>query len=166
MTARTDKEHVAALFDEYYESLSKIAFCYLKSVCDAQDVAEVVSRWTGIPVTRMLASERAKPEFESREHEKAWLIRVTVNKCKNRIKHSKYVAAGEPVYAVAPSPESGEILEAVMSLPEKYRAVIHMFYYMDMTAAEIARALKISETAVTTRLSRARKLLEPHMKGE
>ena len=156
MTARTDKEHVAALFDEYYESLSKIAFCYLKSVCDAQDVAEEV----------FLKYIEAKPEFESREHEKAWLIRVTVNKCKNRIKHSKYVAVGEPVYAVSPSPESGEILEAVMSLPEKYRAVIHMFYYMDMTAAEIARALKISETAVTTRLSRARKLLEPHMKGE
>ena len=67
MTARTDKEHVAALFDEYYESLSKIAFCYLKSVCDAQDVAEEV----------FLKYIEAKPEFESREHEKAWLIRVT-----------------------------------------------------------------------------------------
>ena len=149
MNSGADKEHIIKLFEKYYESLSKIAFCYLRSIHDAQDVAEEV----------FLKYIEACPEFESEEHEKAWLIRVAVNKCKDRLKRSKYIPP-EPEYFSAPSTESVEILDAVMSLPEKYRLAVHMFYYEDMSAAEIASVIGISETAVTTRLSRARRLLE------
>ncbi len=140
------------LFELYYESLSKIAFSYLKNICDAQDIAcEVFLKYI-----------EARPKFASPEHEKAWLIRVTINKCKNFLRHSKIVrnAPESQPFSSDPSPE---ILDLVLSLPEKYRAVIHMFYYEDMSVREISRVLGISESAVKKRLERARKMLEPFL---
>ena len=153
MSARTDRETVARLFETYYDSLSKIAFCYLKNIYDAQDIACDV----------FLKYIEAHPRFESSEHEKAWFIRVTINKCKDFSRHSKYIRA-EAICRISATDSGSEILDLVMALPEKYRAVIHMFYYEDMSARQIADVLKISVSAVTKRLERARKMLEPHLK--
>ncbi len=140
------------LFERYYDALSRVAFSYLRNVYDAQDVAGDV----------FLKYIEAKPRFQSAEHEKAWLIRVTINKCKNFLKHSKYVRS-ETVYRSPPPDESREILDLVMSLPEKYRIPVHMFYYEDLTAAQISGILKISVSAVKKRLERARKMLAPQL---
>ncbi len=141
------------LFETYYESLSKIAFSYLKNIFDAQDIACDV----------FLKYIETDPVFESEEHKKAWLIRVTINKCKNFLKHSKY-ARSEAVSQSSSSDSGTEILDLVMSLPEKYRIVIHMFYYEGMSVLQISKILRISVSAVTKRLERARKMLEPHLR--
>ncbi len=104
-----------------------------------------------------------KKEFEDEQHIRAWLIRVAVNKAKNmnrtfwrknKISLEEYMDTLE--FA---TPESGELFETVMHLPEKYRIVVHLFYYEDYTVREIAGILKLSESNVKVRLSRARMLL-------
>lgn len=87
---------------------------------DAEDVVQEV----------FLRAYEKTPEFESEEHEKAWLIRVTVNLCNSRLR-SPWRKHREPLLDSYPAaePEQLELLEHVLSLPPKYRAVIHLFYY-------------------------------------
>ncbi len=104
--------------------------------------------------------------FTDENHEKAWLIRVTLN-CSKVILRT-YSRRGEPSEDIGYSiPESdGEVYEAVMGLSEKYRVVIHLFYYEGYSVREVAALLKISENTVKSRLSRARKMLKTHIEQE
>lgn len=144
------KERACEICRSYYPSLTKLAFNYLKNMFDAQDIVQDV----------FIAYIKTAPTFESEEHERAWLLRVTINKCKNHLKHSKFTNAGEPVHYQQPETEHIEILSAVMSLPEKYRVPIHLYYYEDMSIAEIAGLLNEKATTVGTRLARARAMLK------
>ena len=112
------------------------------------------------------------PEFERPAHEKAWLLRVTVNGCKSRLRspwrrHRELDEAvsvsGQPGWDAALG-EKNAVMEAVMSLPEKYREVIHLFYYEDYSVAQIGRILKKNESTVRSLLYRARKMLKEYMK--
>ena len=104
--------------------------------------------------------------FNDETHEKAWLIRVTLN-C-SKVIFRTYCrfgeAAEEKVYYLPDS--GGEIYEAVMKLPEKYRVVIHLFYFEEYQIKEIASILKINENTVKSRLSRARKILKNNIEQE
>ena len=105
----------------------------------------------------------SKP-FEGDEHLRRWLLRVTVNVCKNTLKsrwRRRRVSLDEvgeiPVFD---RPEDGALYKAVLSLPEKYRVVLYLYYYEELTTVQIAQALGVKQSAVTTRLSRARGLLK------
>jgi RNA polymerase sigma-70 factor (ECF subfamily) len=111
--------------------------------------------------------------FESDEHEKAWLLRLAINKCKNHLKSGwvRHNAALDDNRAEAEAiPDEhffGEnpVLEAVLALPEKYRTPIHLYYYSGYTIKEIAAAIGKKEATVGTLLSRGRNLLKNSMIG-
>ncbi|MEE0547654.1 MAG: sigma-70 family RNA polymerase sigma factor [Peptococcaceae bacterium] len=108
--------------------------------------------------------------FDSEAHEKAWIIRVTINACKDLLKSffrkhtvslDAYVEQGGVVDAA-----HSEVLEAVLALPEKYRRVIYLHYYEGYPAADIAEILRINVNTVYTQLTRAKGLLRDELGGE
>lgn len=105
--------------------------------------------------------------FNSDEHCKAWLLRTAINLSKDLLKSFRYARTEELDETIpAESRDERELAEALEELPAKYRAVIHLHYYEGYSAAEIAKILGISTTAVTTRLSRAREKLKALMTAE
>jgi len=116
---------------------------------------------------------RHKKPFTDEEHKKAFLIRVAVNLCKDLQKSAWFRKRTGPVeeFSVSQSLSESNVDEAflreqILKLKPNYRAVIFLFYYEGYTAAETAKILKISETAVTTRLNRARNQLRTQLFNE
>ena len=108
-----------------------------------------------------------QPLFESLEHETAWLIRITVNLCKNRLR-SHWRKTTVPLLDDYPA-QSGEqqnLIETVLLLPAKYRTVIHLFYYEGYSTKEIAGITKQKESTVREQLTRARRMLKNFIEGE
>jgi len=104
---------------------------------------------------------QVKPKFESDEHEKAWLIRVVINKSRNYIKRS-WFAKNLPLtedISYMPEEQSG-VFAAVMGLDQKYRMPIHLFYYEGYSIQEIADILQTNSSTVKTWLSRGKQILK------
>lgn len=136
---------------KYGDSLMRVAYTYTRNMEDAQDmVQEAFLRY----ITKA-------PQFLTEAHEKAWLIRVTINICKNHLTsaYRKNYAQLDESVSVCDSYSSG-LYEAVGELPPKYRIVIHLFYYEGYSQKEIARIINLTESAVATRLQRGRSLLK------
>lgn len=149
-------EYIQYVLNRYAKNLIRIAFTYLKNMSDAEDVVQEV----------FISLMKRRDGFESEEYEKAWLIRVTVNHSKNRLKSAwnRFRAPLEEDITYLQEEES-EILTAVLELPSKYRTVIHLFYYEGYSIADIAKILKKSQGTVGTWLSRGRKLLKEKLDG-
>ena len=154
------RQSVQELFEKYQDNLYIIAFNVCKSVEDAKDVVQ----------DTFIQYYMAKKEFDNEQHIRAWLIRVAINKAKNvngtfwrknKMSLEDYMETLE-----FETPESEELFETVMQLPEKYRIVIHLFYYEEYTVHEIAGILKLSESNVKVRLSRGRSLLKEKLQEE
>ncbi len=143
-------DRVESALYKYGDSLMRVAYTYTQNMEDAQDMVQDV----------FLKYMAKSPHFESDEHEKAWLIRVTINLCKNHLTsaYKKTYAELTEDISVCDSYSSG-LYEAVCSLPQKYSFVIHLFYYEGYSQKEIAKIMKITESAVSTRLQRGRSLL-------
>ena len=144
------KDHLHSICEQYYDSLTKLAFSYLKNMFDAQDIVQEV----------FMSYIRTAPDFESDEHEHSWLLRVTINKCKDNLKSAWRKNTEKIIWYTPPPQENIELLSAVMSLPEKYRIPVHLFYYEDMSIEEIAALIREKPATVGTRLARARKILK------
>lgn len=153
------KEEFERVACENVQRLYAHAAVLLRSASDAEDAAEEA----------LYQLFKRKKPFESEEHCKAWLIRVTVNASLKILKRRKRFSDDpeelEKITRQFEYPEQSELFEAVSCLDNKYKTVILLYYYENMSAAEIARALKISVTAVTTRLDRARKQLKDKLEG-
>ena len=105
------------------------------------------------------------PDFKDADHEKAWLLRVTINISKNMLKASG--RKNLPIYEDIPYEQNNnEVLQCVMSLEEKYRTIIHLYYYEDYSIKEIASILSLPRATVGTRLSRGRNILKTMLKGD
>lgn len=108
--------------------------------------------------------------FSSEEHIKAWLIRVTINESKRLLKHnSKYSCESYEILqneVFSTDKESQELFGQVMELKEKYRTVLYLYYYEDLSTKEISQMLKIKEATVRTQLARARELLKLKIEEE
>ena len=151
-----EREEFLRLAGKYKDTVFRVALNVLGSPHDAEDVVQD---------TLLRLWKRSEP-FESDAHAKYWLIRVVLNLCKNmfRAPWRRHVPL-EDADAVAAfdSPEQGALYAEVMSLPEKYRTVLYLFYYEDYSVKEIAKLLGVSQSAVTTRLSRARQTLKSEL---
>lgn len=113
---------------------------------------------------------RYKDSIQSEEHLKAWLIRVTINQCRTLTGSvwNKRKVSLEDVAEVAevPPPEDhSDVYEAVKALPEKYRQVIHLFYYEELQISQIADLLGKNEATIKTQLARGRKILKEKLGG-
>ena len=108
-----------------------------------------------------------RPDFESPEHEVAWLIRVTVNLCRSRLR-SKWWKKTVPLLDSYPARSESEqqLMETILSLPAKYRIVLHLFYYEGYSTREIAEVTDQKESTVRSLLTRARQKLGALLKEE
>ena len=107
------------------------------------------------------------PALENFDHQRAWLLRVTINGCKSRLRAPwRKRRVPMPEYLPAAPPEDREIWDAVFALPPRDRAVIHLFYYEGYQTAEIAAMTREAEGTVRSRLSRARKKLKKLLEGD
>lgn len=135
----------------------RIAYYQTQSKSDAEDIFQEV----------FLDYLKSAPEFENEEHRKAWLIRVTVNRCKKLWRtpwRRKTVLVDEP--ELCQSPAEAAVWEQVALLPQNYRAVLYLYYYEGYSTEEIAGILHLNPPNVRARLTRARKLLKEHLEGE
>lgn len=143
-----------ALAEQYRDRLFAAAFQVCGNAADAEDAAQEA----------LLRYHLSDKEFENQEHIRAWLLRVAVNWAKN-ISRSFWRRNTLPLEEYMETltfdcQESREIFREVMALPEKYRLVIHLYYYEDYSVQEIARILGIRVSNVKVRLSRGRQMLK------
>ncbi len=148
---------VGKLFEEYADTVFRLAFARTKHRQDAEDIVqEVFVRYI-----------KAQPRFQSAEHCKAWLLRVTLN-CSKNLLGSAWVRhfAQLPDTLADQVQQESRVYGRVMQLPAKYRTVIHLFYYEGYSVEEIARLTGAKPGAVKSQLHRARKMLRISMEGE
>lgn len=153
------EEAVREAIDRYADMVKRICFIHLKNEADTEDIFQTV----------FLKYAMSEVEFASREHEKAWLIRVTINACKDLLKsffRRHTVPLDAYVEELGAPQDHSEVLEAVLALPEKYRRVVYLHDYEGYTAPEIAQILGTKENTVYTQLSRGRGLLRDVLGGE
>ncbi len=150
-TVRSNSE-IERIYHEHSNTIYRICFAYMKNSSDAQDM---------VSDTFFQLIKKA-PLFESSEHEKAWLIRVATNLCKNSLKHwSKKCIdidtivdmAGEEMYI-------DETMETIKKLPDKYKTVVYLYYYEGYSSEEIAKILKKPSSTIRNHLREARQILK------
>ena len=145
-------ERFTNLARRYMDTVFRVAFSYMKSRADADDITQNV----------LLKLYRREEEFESDEHLKHWLLRVTVNECKSAFRalwrHHEDIEDYAETLAL-PSKEHSDLFDAVMNLPRKYRVAIYLFYYEGYTTREMGEILGLPETTVRTHLARGREKL-------
>lgn len=147
-----------AVIDKYKDLVYRTALAAVGNFADAEDIMQEV----------FFKYFKTHPEFETDTHEKAWFLRVTVNESRNLLRSSWRRRRVDTDLSQIPQPENGEgsaVLEAVLSLPEKYRIAIYLHYYENYQIREIARITSQSEAAVAQQLSRGRKKLEKKLGG-
>ncbi|NLC68690.1 MAG: RNA polymerase sigma factor [Clostridiaceae bacterium] len=144
-------ESFEAFVIKHENRIYRTALAITRSIPDAEDVVQEVF---------LRAYEKA-PVFESEEHAKAWLARVTINLCNSRLR-SPWRKRTESLLDSYPAaePEQYELLEHVLALPSKYRTVIHLFYYEGYSIKDISRLTGQKESTVRSHLTRARQKLK------
>ena len=157
MRQESDVEQAIA---QYADMIRHICLVYMKNESDTEDVFQDVF------LKYALFSE----PFDSEEHRKAWLIRVTINRCKDVLRRffRRNTCSLEEAMAVA-APDSGDlshVLEAVIRLPEKYKILVYLHYYQGYSAVEIAGILHKKVNTVYTHLARAKAELKDMLGGD
>ena len=145
------------VIEEYSDMVYRLAFSRTGTKQDAEDVyQEVFFRYL-----------RKHPAFESEEHRKAWLLRVTAN-CANSFLTSPWRKRRAELPEDLPFEDrrNQELYQELMQLPGKYREVIHLFYYEELSVEEIAKVLSRKPSTIRTQLTRAREMLRRVMKEE
>lgn len=141
---------ITAAVEEYGSMLYRICLVSLGSSADAEDAVQ----------DTFLKYIQKAPAFESGEHEKAWLIRVAVNTCKDMLRLRRPQVDFDSIQNYTKEPESGDVMAALMSLPEKFRTVLVLHYVEGYSVNETAQMIGKSPSAVKMRLQKGRKLLE------
>ena len=155
MYSLTGDEYIEKAVKTYSKSMLNAVYSLLGSVPDAEDAVQ----------DAFVKYIQKAPDFKDADHEKAWLLRVTINISKNMLKASG--RKNLPIQEDIPYEQNNnEVLQCVMSLEEKYRTIIHLYYYEDYSIKEIASILSLPRATVGTRLSRGRSILKTMLKGD
>ena len=153
------EQEINAAIDRYADTVRRLCMIQLKNYADTEDIFQNI----------FLKYALSSRSFESPEHEKAWFIRVTINACKDLIKsffRSRTVSLDQLMEQPGQLLEDHrEVLEAVISLPRKYRDVIYLHYYEGYTAPQISEILGKNTNTVYTLLARSKNLLIWHKKA-
>lgn len=154
------EQEINAAIDRYADTVRRLCMIQLKNYADTEDIFQNV----------FLKYALSSRSFESPEHEKAWFIRVTINACKDLIKsffRSRTVSLDQLMEQPGQFLEDHrEVLEAVISLPRKYREVIYLHYYEGYTAPQISEILGKNTNTVYTLLARSKNLLKERLGGD
>lgn len=154
------EQEVNRAIEQYADMVRRLCMIHLKNYHDTEDIFQTV----------FLKYVLSSVIFESEEHERAWLIRVTINACRDFFRDffRSHAVPLEEISGLASemTPDNSEVLEAVISLPAKYRDVVYLYYYEGYSAVEIARILKKNQNTVYTLLTRSKKLLREKLGGD
>lgn len=153
-----DMEQAERLANTYADAILRLSYTYLKNTHDAQDICQTV-------FVKLLMEPR---EFKSPEHERAYILRMAANACKDLLKSPwRKRTCGLEACGDLPAPqaEEGSVLSAVNELPAHYRSVIYLYYYEGYSAGEIGTILGIPRATVHTRLARGREKLRGILGG-
>ncbi len=141
-----------AVVKKYGDMLFRLCLITLGNIGDAEDAVQET----------MISYLQRSPEFENEEHEKAWLLKVAANKCKDilryRIRHP--VVDMEAIKGFTKEPDDSGIIEALMTLPGRFRIVLILYYVEEYSVREIASIIGRSTSAVKMRLQKGRRLLK------
>jgi RNA polymerase sigma factor (sigma-70 family) len=161
-TSSDAKEKAIHALKDYGDAILRMSYSYLHNLADAEDILQ----------DTLFSLMKVNPDFSDADHEKAWLLRVAINLCKNKLKSSwfKRVEIHEdyPDEKMADSMSTSEsmLLDIVNGLQVKYREVIHLFYYEGYSTSEIAGLLHKNESTIRSLLHRAREKLKENLKGD
>ncbi|MGL4992409.1 MAG: sigma-70 family RNA polymerase sigma factor [Paraclostridium sp.] len=156
LTLKSRSLSIDDIIDKYSNTVYKLAFSRTKNIYDAQDIVQEVF------MKVMLLNKN----FESEEHLKSLILRITINTSKNLLTTAWFRKTTRlQDNLVTYIKEESEVYKYVFKLPTKYRTVIHLFYYEDLKTSEIAKLLELNENTVRSQLSRGRELLKKEMKG-
>lgn len=150
------QEERTAQIEQWADMVYRLALARSGNTQDAEDIfQEVFERFF-----------RSESKLTDDEHRKAWLISCTINRCKSLHTSAwrKHIVPLETAAKIGIPDDDREVYAAVLSLPDKYRTVIHLHYYEDLSVADIARALQVAEGTVKSQLSRARNLLREELR--
>lgn len=149
-------------FSKYADAILRICFIYLRDASQAQDAMQ----------DTFLKAWRAMEQCPAEAGERAWLMRIAINTCHDyhRSKWFRHIDMRRsleemPQHVTAVLPEDHALLMEVCALPEKYKQVLLLYYYQEMTLAEVAESLAISLSMVHKRLVKARELLKGRLMG-
>ena len=149
-----------SLFVTYGDMIYRLALVRTRSAADAEDVVQEV----------FLRCLKNNPSFESADHQKAWLLKVTVNCSKSLLSNAfrRHAVPEDAMGELAAEERESDstVYDAVLRLPEKYRTAIHLFYYEDYSVKEIASMMRTTESTVKSWLHRARGMLKESLGGD
>lgn len=153
------EQEVNRAIERYADLVRRLCMLHLKNYADTEDIFQTV----------FLKYTLSSVAFESQEHEKAWLIRTTRNACKDLLK-SFFRSRTTPLDALAElpaelQPDYRDLLEAVLSLPQRYRDVLYLHDYEGYTAPQIGRILGKKTNTVYTLLNRSRQMVREKLGG-
>lgn len=154
-----DETQAQHLVDTYADMILRVSYQYLRQTCDAEDICQTV-------FLKYLTHDL---HFDCADHEKAWIIRTTVNACKDHLRSAFFrstVALDDAAQIAAPELPDHWLLDAMQHLPEKYRLSLYLYYYEGYSARDIAGVLETSESAVNQYLVRGRKKLRTWIADE
>ena len=157
------KDNPSLTFEEVYERqvriIYRVCFYYLKNQADAEDVTSEVYE-------KLLKHGLV---FKSQEHEKAWLLRIAINLCKNHIKSWRRnvvnIVDYENIEYAEAFPDK-DLLKTVLELPERYKDVIYLYYYEGYSTAEVAHILKKPQSTIRNHMRESRILLKGVLEDE
>lgn len=154
------EEEINTAIEQYADTVKRICIVHLKNHADTEDIFQTV----------FLKYALSSAVFENTEHEKAWFIRVTINACRDLLR-SFFRSRTVPLDVLADQEalsfaDNREVLEAVLSLPAKYRDVVYLHYYEGYTAPQIGEILGKKTNTVYTLLTRAREQLRRLLGGD
>lgn len=144
------------LLDTYGNGILRLAYSYVHNLSDAEEILQDT-------IVKYLTKS---PQFESDEHEKAWLFKVASNLSKNKLRYNSIRSTDELNDSLISNQQEdlSYIWEAVKSLPENYREVIHLYYQEGYNTVDIAKILNKKETSIRSDLHRARQKLKEILK--
>ncbi len=143
----------------YADTVYRLAYAHMRNPSDADDVFQDV----------FLKYAEKAPSFVSEEHRKAWLIRVTINRCRSHYRSSwwrKIVPLTDAEQHALPGPAEPQLDEALAKLPARYRSLLHLYYFENYDCGEIAEFTGQSASTVRSSLTRARRALGKLLEGE
>lgn len=155
-----EEQDVNRAIEQYGDTVRRLCMIHLKNYHDAEDIFQTV----------FLKYVLSSVVFENEEHKKAWFIRVTINACKDLLKsffHSRTVPLDDLLnQSEELTPDNSYVLEAVLSLPEKYRDIVYLYFYEEYSAVEISRILRKKTNTIYTLLTRSKRLLKEKLGGD
>lgn len=151
-------EQYTCLVQKYIDTVYRIALNYLKNRTDAEDICQNV----------FLALLTQTKDFQSDDHLRNWLVRVTVNECKKLLRSPwhRRESLNDHIPAMPfAEPQHSDLYYSVMALPVHYRVPLYLHYYEGYSTEEIGKILSLPGATVRTRLRRARQLLQNELEG-